>query len=306
MTGSIGDSGGPAASDASTPTCYRHTDRETYIRCARCERHICPDCMNAAPVGFQCPECVAQGSKSVRQPTTVLGGEVREHGDLVTKLLVAVNVVVWLVGMVFQTSQGSLYALFAQSIGANELSARLGLVQGSVDDRFAIGVVDGEWYRLLTAAFVHEQIWHIGMNMLALWVLGTALEPALGRWRFVALYVLSALGGTAASLLAAGAYSLSYGASGAVFGLMGALFVVMRKLGRETGAVVVILGINLVIGFTVQGIDWRAHLGGLVIGSALAAAFAYAPRQQRRAWGIAACALATAIIAAAVAIAVNN
>lgn len=288
-----------------TPACYRHPDRETYIQCARCHRHICPDCMNSAPVGFQCPECVSQGAKAGRQGRTVLGGEVRQRGDIITKTLVALNVVVWLAGLAWPSSPNTLYGLFAQSIGTNELAARLGLVLGSGDDQFSIGVVDGEWYRLLTAAFTHEQIWHIGLNMLALWVLGSSLEPVLGRWRFVALYVLSALGGTAASLLAAAPYSLSYGASGAVFGLMGALFVIMRRLGRDTGAVVVILAINLVIGFTVQGIDWRAHLGGLVVGGVLAAVFAYAPRERRPAWSIVACSLALIGIAATVAATVS-
>ncbi|TDE12656.1 rhomboid family intramembrane serine protease [Jiangella asiatica] len=297
MTGSADSTGGPPPGGSAVPTCYRHPDRETYIRCSRCERPICPDCMTAAPVGFQCPQCVAEGNKGVRQARTVLGGTIREtNANTITLSLLVINVGVWLLGMVMGTS-GTLYGMFAREWNTNELGVQLGLVLGNPDDGFDLGVVDGQWYRLITAAFMHENALHIGMNMLALWVLGSSLEPVLGRWRFITLYLLSALGGTAASLLATSEYTLSYGASGAVFGLMGALFVIMRRLGRETGAVVGILAFNLVLGFTIQGIDWRAHLGGLVIGTGLAAVFAYAPRQQRLAWSITGCALAVMIIA---------
>lgn len=287
----------PVSDDsASVPTCYRHAGRETYIRCSRCARHICPECMTAAPVGFQCPECLAEGKKAVRQPRTVLGGQIRGRGNAITLSLIGINVVIWLLGMVVR--DGSVSALTGGAWA--ELPARFGLVLGATSDGVALGIADGQWYRLLTAAFLHIEIWHIGMNMLALWILGTALEPALGRWRFITLYLLSALGGSAVSLLAAGPYGLSLGASGAVFGLMGALFVVMRRLGRDVSAVVVILGINLVIGFTVPGIDWRAHLGGLVVGALLGFAFAHAPRENRMTWSIAACCVVAAGIAATV------
>lgn len=268
------------------PVCYRHPDRETYIRCSRCERHICPDCMTAAPVGFQCPECVSQGSKDVRQPTTMLGGQLRERGDIVTKVLIGINVAVWL----------------AVVIGGRELVVQFGLVALAIAPNGSelIGVVDGEWYRMLTAAFLHEQIWHLGLNMYALWILGGILEPALGRWRFITLYLIAALGGSAASLLALSSGGLSLGASGAVFGLMGALFVVMRRFGRDVSSVLVLLGINGVLGFVVPGIDWRAHVGGLITGAALAYAFAHAPRRRRTAYAITACVVAVALVAALV------
>ncbi|AYY11376.1 rhomboid family intramembrane serine protease [Actinobacteria bacterium YIM 96077] len=271
----------------SVPTCYRHADRETYVRCSRCERHICPDCMTTAPVGFQCPECIQQGNKSVRQARTVLGGKVREHGDLITKTLIGINVAIWLLVLVVQTGPVSDQMRMVYGASWDEIPARFALVLGYSPDPVSIGVVDGELYRLLTAAFIHQQVWHIGMNMLALFILGKALEPVLGRWRFITLYLLSALGGSAASLLAAGPYTMSLGASGAVFGLLGALFVVMRQFGRDVSAVVVILALNVVIGFTVPGIDWRAHLGGLVVGALLALVFARAPRRHRAVWGVA-------------------
>lgn len=251
----------------SVPTCYRHPDRETYIRCSRCDQPICPDCMMSAPVGFHCPECVRAGSKSDRQARTALGGKIRERGDLVTKLLVGVNAGIWLVGLI------------AGSIQLLEPFALANLVR--FGDGPLEGVLAGDWYRMLSAAFIHVQVWHIALNMFALWILGSILEPVLGRWRFVALYLLSALGGSAVSLLGLGPGEIGIGASGAVYGLFGALFVVARRFGRDVSSVVVILVINAVISFTVPNIDWRAHLGGLITGAVVAFAFAHAPKGQR-------------------------
>jgi membrane associated rhomboid family serine protease len=267
----------------SVPRCYRHPDRETYIRCSRCERPICPDCMTSAPVGYQCPECVREGSKSVRQARTPLGAKIHERGDLVTKVLIGANVVVWLVGLLVGYRQ--LLEPFAlANLVRFEPGAPL------------VGVQVGEWYRTLTAAFLHQQIWHIGLNMFALWILGSMLEPVLGRWRFIALYVLSALGGSVVSLLGLPPGGIAIGASGAVFGLFGALFVVARRFGRDVTSVVFILAINAVISFTVPTIDWRAHLGGLITGALVAFAFAHAPKSHRLGSSIAAVAVMAALI----------
>jgi membrane associated rhomboid family serine protease len=232
--------------------------------------------MTTAPVGFQCPECVSAGAKSTRRPTTVLGAEVRENGNLLTKALIALNVTIWFVG--FAGNATPLVENFALWLP---------------------GVEAGEWYRMMTAAFIHVQFWHIGLNMLALWILGSSLEPILGRWRFLAIYFLSALGGSAVSLLDG---QSSIGASGAVFGLFGALFVVARRFGGDVSFILLILGFNVVIGFTMEGIDWRAHLGGLVTGTILAYVFAHAPREHRATYGIAGCFLVFAAIAFAVAV----
>ncbi|HEU4541304.1 MAG TPA: rhomboid family intramembrane serine protease [Jiangellaceae bacterium] len=239
--------------------------------------------MNTAPVGFQCPECVRAGTATVRQPTTPLGGKRREQGDLVTKVLIGINVVVWLIGLIVG-SERLLEALALANIVRIEPGAPL------------VGVLVGDWYRMLTAAFVHEQIWHIALNMLALWILGSSLEPILGRWRFIALYLVSALGGSVVSLLGLPPGGIAFGASGAVFGLFGALFVVARRFGRDVTSVLVILGINAVIGFTVPGIDWRAHLGGLITGAVLAFAFAHAPKTHRTMFSVAACSVVVAAI----------
>lgn len=256
--------------------------------------------MTAAPVGFQCPDCIAQGNKGVRQAKTALGGEIRSRGDVLTKVLVGTNVLVWLLGMLIGTGRLS-QEIFAASRGNivwDEVTARFGLLMGS-DDPFNLGVVDGEWYRLLTAAFVHEEFWHVGMNMFALWIIGSSLEPVLGRWRFASLYFLSALAGSVVSLMSGSDYQISIGASGAVYGLFGALFIVMRRLGRDVTFVLVILGVNLVLGFSVAGIDWRAHLGGLVVGTALAFAYAHAPREHRRTVSIVATGVALLVIVVA-------
>jgi len=123
-----------------------------------------------------------------------------------------------------------------------------------------------EPWRVLTGALVHSGIWHVGLNMLALWMIGRSLEPLLGRWRFLALYLLSAFGGSVAVAL------LSFptpvvGASGAIFGLFGALLVIGRHIGANIAGIGLVLGINLVIGF-VPGfnVSWQAHVGGLLVG----------------------------------------
>lgn len=278
MTGGISTGPGPTEGRV-IPTCYRHPDRETYIRCTRCERPICPDCMNAAPVGFQCPECVQEGSRSVRQARTPLGGELVDQRDLVTKTLIVLNVLVYL----------------ADLVGMN-VTARLGLFFAASYQGEPIGVADGEWYRVLTATFVHGGFLHLALNMYALWILGQVLEPLLGRWRFTALYVLSALGGSAVSLMFLAPGQASVGASGAVYGLFGAVFVVTRRFGGDLRGIAVVLAINLAISFYFSGIDWRAHLGGLAVGTFLAAVFAYAPRRQRLVWGLTACVLVLAVV----------
>ncbi|WP_205629230.1 rhomboid family intramembrane serine protease [Jiangella muralis] len=254
--------------------------------------------MISAPVGYQCPECVAEGRKGVRQARTVLGGQRREgNTNLVTLSLIGINVVVWVMGLVIGTRGDSILAIYARQSHTNELAARLGLILGDPGDAFRFGIVDGEWYRVITATFMHVSLLHIALNMLALYLLGSQLEPLLGRSRFITLYLLSALGGSAASLLmVSDPYSISIGASGAVYGLFGALFVVARRLGGDTRSILVVLALNLAFSFTISGIDWRAHLGGLAIGSALAAVYAYAPKEQRGLWAVIGSTSAAAVV----------
>jgi membrane associated rhomboid family serine protease len=225
--------------------------------------------MRAASVGFHCPDDVAAGAKTVRQGRTVFGGRVSGDTSRVSIVLVALNVVVFVFGLL---------------VGERSLQEAYGNLPGPVllSDGGIGGVVTGEYYRLLTAAFLHAGIFHLAMNMFALATLGPTLESALGRTRFLALYVLSALGGSTLSFLLSSPGQLGVGASGAIFGLFGAYYVVVRKLGGETRQIVTLLVINLVITFAIPIIDWRAHLGGLVTGALIAAALAYVPRGPRR------------------------
>ena len=240
------------------PTCYRHPDRETYVRCQRCERPICPDCMRDASVGFQCPECVRDGNRGGRQPRRFTP---RAGTAYVTWTLVAVNVLVFLVQLADRT-----------------LIERFALVP--------FWVAEGQWWRLITSAFLHAQgggiPLHILFNMWALIVLGPQLEQALGRVRFAAIYFLSALAGSTLVMWVSGMGEGTIGASGAIFGLFGATFVVARRLRLNTTWLVVIIALNLVMTFTISGISWGAHVGGLLAGAGLCAAYVYAPVRQRR------------------------
>ena len=260
----------PAHPDAvaPVPVCPRHPDRESYVRCQRCMRPTCPQCQRPAAVGIQCVDCVAEGAKTVRQARTVFGGSVTDGRPVATMTLIGICVVVYL----------------AQSVVAG------------LDEKIAFVPVlaQSEPWRFLTSAFAHGGITHIAFNMYALWVMGTYLEPMLGRARFVAIYLLSALGGSVMYLLfatpptvseiAAGDYGLwwtpAVGASGAVFGLFGAFLVLQRRLGRSAAGMYVIIGINAVIGFVLPNIAWQAHLGGLLTGAAAAAAIAYTGRNR--------------------------
>ncbi|RZS91240.1 membrane associated rhomboid family serine protease [Motilibacter rhizosphaerae] len=261
------DPGQPVDPAAPPPTCYRHPDRVTYVRCTRCGRPICPEDMIPAAVGFQCPDDVRAGNRGVRVARTAFGGRAAT-GDpaVVTKVLLALNVLVLVLG-------------HAKPSLVDDLLMYSG-VGGGVPTN---GVATGEWYRLLTAAFLHQQLLHLLLNMYALWLFGPPLEAAFGRLRFAALYLSAALAGGAASYAFSPLSSGSLGASGAVFGLFAGHLVVNRRLGRENGGLWVLLAVNVVFGFTVADIDWRAHAGGFVGGLVAAAALAYAPRRGRQA-----------------------
>lgn len=258
-------------STTQVPTCFRHPDRETYVRCTRCDRPICPDCMRDAAVGFQCVECVREGSRSTPQPRTVFGGRLAV-GARVTWAIVGINIAMYVLQ---QVVPGLTYRLSMQPAA----------------------VAYGEWWRLVTAAFLHApwSLFHILFNTWALVILGPPLEAALGRLRFVVLYLLSALGGSVLAYLFAYPLTQGIGASGAIFGLFGATFVVARRLRLDTRWIVILLAINLVITFVVPNIDWRAHLGGLATGFAVAAAFAYAPRAHRALVQVSACVAVAAV-----------
>jgi membrane associated rhomboid family serine protease len=243
------------------PTCYRHPDRATYIRCTRCNRPICPECMRDAAVGHQCDECVHQGAKTVRQAKTVFGGPHRTAAPVITYALIAINVLMFVLETVSSRMQSDLVL-------------------------YAPAVAGGDLYRLVTSAFMHYGIAHLLFNMYALYIIGPALENSLGRLRFTALYALSAVGGSVLVYLIAPLNAATAGASGAVFGLFGATFVVGKRLNLDVRWVIGLIVLNLAFTFVIpllggQNISWQGHIGGLVTGALVAAAYAYAPRDRR-------------------------
>jgi membrane associated rhomboid family serine protease len=241
--------------------CYRHPDRETGVSCSSCGRPICPDCMTPTPVGMRCPECMRQRTK-VTHGAATFGGSVHAPATFV---LIAINVAVYIAEIA--SGPGGL-----NSPGAS-LVVNYGL--------FGPSVAGGEWYRLLTGAFLHASLTHVGFNMVALYFLGRLLEPAIGTQRFVAVYVASLFGGAFGALLLS-PDALTYGASGAVFGIFGAAFVIARGRGLDAIArtIGVILLFNLAISFGDPHISLGGHLGGLVAG--VACAFAIVAGERGR------------------------
>ncbi|MDM4721809.1 rhomboid family intramembrane serine protease [Micromonospora sp. WMMA1363] len=272
-------------SPPTTPVCYRHPGRETYVRCTRCDRSICPDCMRQAAVGFQCPDCVNEGRRSVRPARTAFGGGAAGRQGHVTKALIAVNVLVMLLSIA--TDRNGDAAVGGSGFGGllgggtplTEWGAVLGLAR--FPDGTIGGIADGEWYRLVTAMFLHYGVIHLLLNSWALWVLGRSLEANLGRSRFLALYLISGFGGNVAAYLFSAPNGFTAGASTAIFGLFAALIVIERRMGRDISQVIPILVINLVFTLTVPGISIPGHLGGLAVGGLLALVLAYAPRSRR-------------------------
>ena len=280
---------GPGSSyGVAAPTCFRHPNRETYVSCVRCGRHACPDCLRSAAVGQQCVECIREANRGLRQAAAPFGGRVAAT-PVVTYTLIALNVLVYIAELVNQNTVINDWAMVG----------KLG----------PFGVADGQWYRLITSAFVHEppgsgiSITHILFNMWALYVVGPALERWLGHLRFVGVYLISALGGSVLFYLIAGPHSVAFGASGAIFGLFGAYFVLAKRLRADVRQIVLLIGLNLAI--TIIGhnfIAWQAHIGGLISGAALTAAYAYAPRANRTTIQVAATVGLLALLVAAVAL----
>jgi membrane associated rhomboid family serine protease len=251
--------------------CYRHPEREAGVKCRRCERPICPDCMISAPVGFQCRECV-KGAPAVRTMRSL------RTDPYVTMALIAINAVVFL--------------------------ARVDQVDIGL---FGPAVADGDWYRVVTSGFLHYDILHIGFNMVLLWWLGSMLEPALGRVRFAVLYLGALLAGSLGVLLL-DPRALTGGASGAVFGLMGAAFLFQRQRGidpMQTGIGGLIV-VNLLLSFR-PGVSIGGHVGGLVGGLLLAWILHTTDRTPQQRWlGAAACALVSiAVFGACLYVAAN-
>jgi membrane associated rhomboid family serine protease len=267
---------GPAAGSEPEPepVCPRHPDRVAYVRCQRCNRPTCPECQRPAAVGIQCVDCVKEQAKTLRPTRAVFGGRGVQGRPVVTQAIIAICVLVWLGELVSPT--------FADDVA------------------FAPSIGESEPWRFLTSAFAHYSslpygLFHIGFNMYALLIVGSYLEPLVGRAKYAAMYLISALGGSVMFLLIASPpspaqvavgdgglwYTGLVGASGAVFGLFGALLVLNRRLGRSSAGMYGVLVINAVLGFSIPGIAWQAHVGGFIVGAACAAAIAYAGRPPK-------------------------
>ena len=267
------DAGTPAGQEDTPPTCFRHPNRETWVSCVRCGRHACPDCLRQAAVGQQCVECVRGDSQGTRQARTAFGGRMVANAT-VTWTLIGLNVLLFLV-----------------ELGYPHLADDWGLLGYATVGGPMQGIAAGQWYRLLTSAFLPPATGLGGLgfldilfNMWALFAVGPALEQLLGRVRFLAVYLLSAIGGGVAFFLIGPSNVFALGASGAVYGLFGAWFVVARKLRLDIRGIVAIIAINLAFSlFYRSTIAWQDHVGGLIVGVVTTAAFAYAPRKHRTA-----------------------
>jgi membrane associated rhomboid family serine protease len=257
--------------DDQVPHCYRHPDRETYVSCTRCGRHACPDCMRSASVGQQCVDCIREGGRSTRAAKTVFGGR-PATGATVTWVIVAINVLVLLVEL------GSSKVITDLELFGYAAVTPTGPLQG---------VAAGQWYRLVTAAFLAPGPSGIGFvdiafNMWALIYVGPALEKMLGHSKYLVLYLLSAVGGSVLYYWMAASNAPAAGASGAIFGLFGAWFVVSKRLRLDTRGIITLIAINLAFSLIYRSsIAWQDHIGGLVTGALVTAAFVYAPRKNR-------------------------
>jgi membrane associated rhomboid family serine protease len=240
--------------------CYRHPDRETGLSCSVCERPICTDCATFAPVGIRCPDHSGAPQGAARVTRGVRRAGYEGTGALVTKALIAANVLVFVVNL----AQGA-------SLGQNggELFSDGALLgYGVYPDGTAIGVGDGEWWRLITSTFLHGSLIHLGLNMLMLWWIGSPIEQAIGRGRFVMLYLVSGLAGSAGALVLTQPNQFTVGASGAIFGLLGAALVFERQRNYVLGgSALSIIVLNLVLTFAVPNISIGGHVGGLAGGA---------------------------------------
>jgi membrane associated rhomboid family serine protease len=261
-------------STAETRYCYRHPDRETGLSCSECGRPICADCANFGPVGIRCPDHATASGR--RAPTRIRPRPVRRAPGIalasgsapITRALIAINVAVYLLTA-------------AQGGGFNAPGGRV------FDKTILYGpfVAHGDWWRLVTAMFLHASILHIAFNMYALWVIGTPVEQYLGRVRYIGLYFVSGLAGSAGALLQA-PHTPTLGASGAIFGILGAMLIIEWQVtGRLAGNAMTWIIINLVISFAIPNISWGGHVGGLIGGILITFAYAGWRERGRAAYG---------------------
>lgn len=225
------------------PHCPRHPDQMAYTRCGRCSRPMCTGCQHPVEVGMICSDCAMERTAALqrKQSSTAVW---------VTYILIAINLMVYLLQQLLPNY------LVISSLLYNPLYVEF----------------TGQWWRALTAGFVHDQtnLTHLLLNMFSLWLFGRAIEPALGKIKYLLVYLLSILGGSAGvwliGLVTADLNVNTVGASGGIFGLFGAFFILTKLRGADMTPIVILIAINLIYGFIVPGISWQAHLGGLLTG----------------------------------------
>jgi membrane associated rhomboid family serine protease len=255
--------------EAAPPVCYRHPGRPTYVSCVRCGRPACPDCLRPAAVGHQCLDCIRTGNAGARQATGRFGGSV-SSGARVTYSLIAINIVIYII------------ELAHQQLGFDWLMIGAGQTfRGGP----LVGVAAGQWYRLITSMFLPPPgsglaLLDIAFNMYVLFIVGPAIEKVLGGVRFLTVYLVSGVGGSILLYILV-PFEPAAGASGAIFGLFGAWFVLSRRLQVDSRQVLVLIAINLGLAFFIPQIAWQAHVGGLIAGGLLTAAYVYAPKANR-------------------------
>jgi membrane associated rhomboid family serine protease len=251
-------------STVETRYCYRHPDRETGLSCSECGRPVCADCANFGPVGIRCPDHASvrkSGPTARLKPRPVRrapGIALATSNAPVTRILIALNVAIYLVTVVqgrgLNAPGGSLYFKWIL---------------------FGPYVAHGDWWRLVTSMFLHASIIHIGFNMAALYFIGTPVEQYLGRVRYLGLYFVSGLAGSAGALVQS-PITPTLGASGAIFGILGAMLIIEWQVtGRLAGQAMTWIVINLVISFSIPGISWGGHIGGLIGGILITLAYAH-------------------------------
>lgn len=242
------------ASPSQAPTCPRHPDRPSLIRCQRCERPTCTECQRQAAVGVQCVDCVNDASAHQRatQPRTAVGAVPLAGHPIVTYGIMGIA--------------GVIYAL--QALGFDSILSTWLMFRP-----FAALALP---WTFITSGFLHGSLMHVALNLWALWAVGQFLERTLGHWRYAAIFLVSVVGGHVAVLglapvLSDAWFTGTVGASGGVFGLFGALLVVQRRMGGQATQILVLIGLNLAISFVYENISWQGHVGGLIVGTALVA-----------------------------------
>jgi membrane associated rhomboid family serine protease len=244
--------------------CYRHPDRETGLSCSECGRPICADCATFAPVGIRCPDHAgARRGPATRirpRPVRRAPGIALASGSApITRALIAINVAIYLLTA-------------AQGNGLNDPSGGHLYVQWVL---YGPLVPHGGWYRLVTAMFLHASILHIAFNMYVLWAIGTPVEQYLGRIRYIGLYFVSGLAGSAGGLLQA-PHTPILGASGAIFGVLGAMMIIEWQItGQLAGQAMSLIVLNLILSFVIPNISWGGHVGGLIGGILITLGYAH-------------------------------